>query len=193
MLVSDAWKPQVNGVVRTLSTVVDTLERRGHTVKTVTPDQFRTLPCPSYPEIRLAVNPFGGVRRAFDSFAAEAVHIATEGPLGFTARRYCCRRAIPFTTSFHTKFPEYLHSRIRLPIAWGYAWIRRFHAKAARVMVATATIEQELQDWGFTNLARWTRGVDTELFRPRPATDIPEALRGLSRPLQIYVGRVAME
>lgn len=193
MLVSDAWKPQVNGVVRTLSTVVDTLERRGHTVKTVTPDQFRTLPCPSYPEIRLAVNPFGGVRRAFDSFAPEAVHIATEGPLGFTARRYCCRRAIPFTTSFHTKFPEYLHSRIRLPIAWGYAWIRRFHAKAARVMVATATIEQELHDRGFTNLARWTRGVDTELFRPRPATDIPEALRGLSRPLQIYVGRVAIE
>ena len=92
MLVSDAWKPQVNGVVRTLSTVVDTLERRGHKVKTVTPDQFRTLPCPSYPEIRLAVNPFGGVRRAFDSFAPEAVHIATEGPLGFTARRYCCRR-----------------------------------------------------------------------------------------------------
>ena len=114
MLVSDAWKPQVNGVVRTLSTVVDTLERRGHTVKTVTPDQFRTLPCPSYPEIRLAVNPFGGVRRAFDNFAPEAVHIATEGPLGFTARRYCCRHAIPFTTSFHTKFPEYLHSRIQL-------------------------------------------------------------------------------
>ena len=193
LLVTDAWKPQVNGVVRTLATVVETLERRGHTVKTVTPDQFRTLPCPTYPEIRLTMNPFGPVRRAFDSFAPEAVHIATEGPLGFAAWRLCRRRAIPFTTSFHTKFPEYLHSRLRLPIAWGYAWIRRFHAKAARVMVATATIERELQGWGFTNTVRWTRGVDTELFRPRPEAEVPEALRDLPRPLLMYVGRVSVE
>ena len=193
LLVTDAWKPQVNGVVRTLSTVVETLERRGHTIATISPDQFRTLPCPSYPEIRLAVMPYRQVRRTFDSFAPEAVHIATEGPLGSAARRLCCRRDIPFTTSFHTKFPEYLNSRFRLPIAWGYACIRRFHGKAARVMVATATIERELEDWGFTNTVRWTRGVDTELFHPRPPEEIPAELRDLPRPWLVYVGRMSVE
>lgn len=192
-LATDAWFPQVNGVVRTLSTVVETLRGRGHDVVTITPDLFRTIPCPTYPEIALALRPGPKARRMSTAFDPEAVHIATEGPIGQAVRRICLDRDWPFTTSFHTKFPEYIHARTRLPVSWSYAVLRRFHTRAERVMVATETIDRELQGWGITNTARWTRGVNTELFRPRPPEEWPEALQDLPRPLQLYTGRVAVE
>lgn len=193
LLVTDAWFPQINGVVRTLSTVVEVLRAQGHEVATITPDQFRSIPCPSYAEIRLSLLPARRIRKTFAEFTPEAIHIATEGPLGTAARRICIKQGLPFTTSFHTKFPEYIHARFRIPIAWTYAWLRRFHGKAERMMVTTPTIENELGDWGFTNTALWTRGVDAKLFRPRPEADLPAQLRGLPKPLHLYIGRVAIE
>jgi 1,2-diacylglycerol 3-alpha-glucosyltransferase/glucuronosyltransferase len=190
-IISDAWLPQVNGVVRTLDTVRGKLAAAGHDVMVIGPDRFRTLPCPTYPEIRLALFPGRTVAALLDGFAPEAVHIATEGPLGIAARRHCRRRGWRFTTSFHTKFAEYLHARTRFPVSWTYAWLRRFHAASARIMVATPSLEAELLAHGFERLARWTRGVDTTLFRPR--NDGPAAMRDLKRPVFLYVGRVAVE
>ncbi len=187
-IVTDAWFPQVNGVVRTLSRVRDELGALGHAVEVVAPERFRTVPCPTYPEIRLALFPGRAVRKLLDAFAPEAIHIATEGPLGWAARRYCRRRGLPFTTSFHTKFPEYIQARFRLPARWGYAVMRRFHRPSRGVMVATRSLAETLEAAGFVNLRRWTRGVNTELFRPRPgrALDLP-------RPVLLFVGRVAVE
>lgn len=190
-IVSDAWFPQVNGVVRTLDTIRGKLTAAGHEVIVIGPDRFRTLPCPTYPEIRLALFPGRALRALLDGFQPNAIHIATEGPLGLAARRYCLARGRPFTTSFHTKFAEYIHARLRVPVAWSYGWLRRFHAAAERVMVATPSFEAELRSYGFEHLARWTRGVDTELFRPRDGA--PEELSNLPRPLYLYVGRVAIE
>jgi glycosyltransferase involved in cell wall biosynthesis len=186
-IVTDAWLPQVNGVVRTLDTVRAKLAEAGHELLMIGPDRFRTLPCPTYPEIRLALLPGRTVAALLDGFAPDAIHIATEGPLGMATRRYCLARGLHFTTSFHTKFAEYVHARARLPVTWTYAWLRRFHAASARVMVATPSLEAELTQHGFARLARWSRGVDTELFRPRtPALELP-------RPVWLYVGRVAVE
>jgi glycosyltransferase involved in cell wall biosynthesis len=186
-IVSDAWLPQVNGVVRTLDTVRAKLAAAGHELLVVGPDRFRTLPCPTYPEIRLALLPARAVGALLDRFAPDAIHIATEGPLGIAARRYCRARGFAFTTSFHTKFAEYLHARTKFPVTWTYAWLRRFHAPSARIMVATPSLEAELTQHGFGRLARWSRGVDTALFRPQtPAISLP-------RPVFLYVGRVAVE
>lgn len=193
VLVTDAWFPQVNGVVRTLSTVVDHLRASGHEVLTVTPDLFRTIPCPTYPEIRLALRPKPRMRALIKDFEPDAVHIATEGPLGQAALSICRAETWPLTTSFHTKFPEYIHARTRIPVAWTYAWMRRFHGHAERVMVATQTIDRELRGRGFDNTVQWTRGVDTELFRPRPHDEWPDIFRSLPRPVQLYTGRVAVE
>lgn len=193
LLVTDAWYPQVNGVVRTLDTVSRTLRDEGHAVDIVSPDAFRTLPCPTYPEIRLALNPGPTIARRIDAFAPDAIHIATEGPLGTAARRQCLRRGLPFTTSFHTKFPEYIQARFRVPVSWGYRFMNWFHGPAERVMVATDTIMAELKGWGFTNTVKWSRGVDTALFHPLGAETVPAGLRGLARPLFLNVGRVAVE
>ncbi|WP_374443389.1 glycosyltransferase family 4 protein [Stella sp.] len=187
-IVSDAWYPQVNGVVRTLSTVRDELVARGHAVDIIGPDAFRTIPCPTYPEIRLAVLPGRALARRLDALAADAIHVATEGPLGLAARAYCRRRGLAFTTSFHTRFPEYVEARTGLPRRWLYAWMRWFHGAAAGVMVATGSLTRELEGYGFRNLRRWSRGVDTELFRPGPKT-----LYNLPRPIYLNVGRVAVE
>lgn len=189
LIVSDAWTPQVNGVVRTLLTLVGKLRERGHQVLTLTPDAFRTVPCPTYPEIRLAVLPGRRVAQALEAFRPEVVHIATEAPLGWAARAACLRRGIPFTTAFHTKFPEYVHARFGVPVAWSYALVRHFHAPSKAIMVATQGIEDELAAWGLKNIRRWTRGVDTTLFRPRPKT----LFAGLPRPVFLYTGRVAVE
>ena len=190
-IVSDAWHPQVNGVVRTLMSVSGELLRRGHTVAFVTPEQFRSIPAPSYPEIRLAMPAPGAVARRIDEARADAIHIATEGPLGWIARRYCQTRGLPFTTAYHTQFPEYLARRTGLPARHFWPLIRRFHAPATRVLVATRSIEGSLRRHGFTRLHRWSRGVDTATFHP----DImpPDLFFALPRPIQLYVGRVAVE
>ncbi len=188
LIVTDAWHPQVNGVVRTLSTVRDELQKMGHTVEIVGPDRFRTVPLPTYPEIRLAVGAGYRLPKIIDELKPEAIHIATEGPLGHAARRYCLRRKRPFTTAYHTRFPEYIRDRAPVPLAWTYALVRRFHRPSEAVMVATQSIERLLAAKGFRNLRRWTRGVDTELFRPRPKDFLKDP-----RPIAMYVGRVAVE
>lgn len=188
LIVSDAWYPQINGVVRSLETVKLHCETIGHTVNVIGPDRFRTLPCPTYPDIRLA--PFAGRRLAasIDAFRPEAVHVATEGPLGWATRAYCLRRGYPFTTSFHTMFPEYVYVRCRIPRSWSYAVLRRFHGKATKTLVATPTLHRLLTERGFTNLVSWSRGVDTTLFRPRDKAFLDDP-----RPIQLCVGRVAIE
>ena len=189
LIVTDAWFPQVNGVVRTLATVRDELAAMGHTVEAISPDRFRSLPCPTYPEIRLAVLPGRRLRRLAAAFGPDAIHIATEGPLGWAARRWCLRRKLPFTTSFHTRFPEYVHARFRAPVGWGYALLRRFHRPSRGVMVATPSLRRELESRGFTAIRRWTRGVDLELFRPRPDRLFADKLG----PIALFCGRVAVE
>lgn len=188
LIVSDAWLPQINGVVRTLCAVRDALTARGHVVEVVAPGRFRTVPCPTYPEIRLALWPWPGVRRMIEAFAPDAIHIATEGPLGFAARSYCVRRGLPFTTAFHTKFPEYVHARGRIPVSWGYAFMRWFHRPSCGVMVATGSLRRALEARGFGNIRTWTRGVDVALFRPCPAP-----LLDAPRPIWMFVGRIAVE
>lgn len=187
-IVTDAWHPQVNGVVTTLSHTVETLESLGHRVLVLHPGEFRTFPCPTYPEIRLAWRPPRVIREQLDSFAPERIHIATEGPLGLATRRYCRRRGLRFTTSYHTQFPQYLRKRLPIPLAASFAFLRWFHGAASHTMVATASQRRELLDRGFSNLRPWTRGVDTELFRPGNPASIQD-----ERPVWIYVGRVAVE
>jgi len=168
----------------------------GHQAIFVTPDQFRSLPCPTYPEIRLALKPGRRLSRLIDDNQPCAIHIATEGPLGWAARRYCLRRKLPFTTAYHTKFPEYIHARFRVPLPVSYQVVRRFHAPAASIMVATQTIQSELEGRGFERIRRWSRGVDTELFRPRSHDELTAAvphLMALPGPIFLYVGRVAVE
>jgi glycosyltransferase involved in cell wall biosynthesis len=195
-IVSDAWYPQINGVVRTLDTVRGMLAAQGHVVTAFGPDRFRTLPCPTYPEIRLALVAGRALGRMIRDFQPDTIHVATEGPLGIAARRLCRATGLPFTTSFHTKFPDYVKARFGLPEGLSYAWLRRFHAAAAHVMVATPSLEETLRARGFLNLVRWTRGVDTALFRPREAFEpslIAGSLPPLKRPLALYVGRLAVE
>jgi glycosyltransferase involved in cell wall biosynthesis len=188
MIVSDAWLPQTNGVVTTLSQTRASLERFGHTVRMVTPDMFRTLPCPSYPEIRIAVFPYRKMARVITAFQPDALHIATEGPLGLAARRYCVSRRLRFTTSYHTQFPQYLRARWPIPEALSYRGLRWFHGAAHSCMVSTPTVHRQLADRGFNNLSRWRRGVDTSLFHPRGKEFLT-----LPRPIAAYVGRVAVE
>jgi glycosyltransferase involved in cell wall biosynthesis len=187
-LISDAWFPQVNGVVRTLSTTVKELRAMGHTVSTITPDLFRTIPCPGYKEIRLSLN--ADVARRLDALKPDAIHIAVEGPLGMLARRYCIKRGLPFTTAYHTKFPEYLQEQYGIPASLTYPLVRRFHARACSVMVATPSMEADLLSRGFKNIARWSRGVDTELFAPSAGD---KSFLQLPRPLWLNVGRVSAE
>ncbi len=188
LIVSDAWTPQVNGVVRTLSTIAGEMRALGITVEIIGPDQFNTIPMPSYPEIRLALFPGRKLAKLIDAFAPDALHIATEGPLGLAARKYALRRKIAFTTAFHTRFAEYLQARTRIPLRLTYAWLRRFHSAGAGVMVATQSLRDELTARGFKNVRAWSRGVDLEAFHPEPKEnwDLP-------RPIFAYVGRVAVE
>jgi glycosyltransferase involved in cell wall biosynthesis len=188
VLVTDAWRPQVNGVVRTYENAVEQLRIIGHEVELITPDGFRTIPCPTYPSIRLAIFPWPQVRHRLERAVPDAVHIATEGPLGMAARWWCLRRGIRFTTSFHTQFPEYIRMRAPVPPGWGYAWLRRFHGAAVRTLVPTASQRDRLLARRFRNIVVWSRGVDTRLFHPR-AKDFLD----LARPVFAYMGRVAVE
>ena len=192
LIVSDAWQPQVNGVVRTLSTVALELRAMGHVVEVIGPDRFRTIPCPTYPDILLSLLPGRRLARLIEAFRPDALHIATEGPLGIAARRWARRTGFRFTTAFHTRFAEYVQARIGLPVRPIYAWMRRFHGAGAGTMVATESLREELSGRGFRNILPWSRGVDLDLFRP-PADGAAREDWGLPRPIFLYVGRVAVE
>ena len=190
LIITDAWSPQVNGVVRTLQTTQHQLERLGHRVTVIGPDRFWTVPCPGYGEIRLSVH----VRRKLWSMLDRAarqgidcVHIATEGPLGWGARGWCLKRQIAYTTSCHTRFPEYIRLRAPIPLKWSYAWLHRFHSPATRTLVRSQSQWDALSQRGFEHLAIWPGGVDTELFQPRPKR------HEFPGPVAMYVGRVAAE
>jgi glycosyltransferase involved in cell wall biosynthesis len=187
-LVTDAWHPQVNGVVTTLNRTRDCLEKAGDEVLVLSPQAHRTLPCPSYPEIRLAIAPGSAIAKTLRAFDPDAIHVATEGPLGLAAAAYCARHRLAFTTSYHTQFPEYIRKRAPIPLAWTYAWLRRHHSRARRTMVATEQQRARLAERGFHNLVLWSRGVDTSLFRP-----YPRGRRDFSPPIWMYAGRVAVE
>jgi glycosyltransferase involved in cell wall biosynthesis len=189
-LATDAWTPQTNGVVTTLKATAATLTLLGHEVRIISPQGLTTVACPSYPEIRLALSPGAYVARELKAFRPHAIHIATEGPLGLAVRRYCRARRVPFTTSYHTRYPEYLHARWPIPLAVSYAWLRRFHRAAACTFVSSTSLEALLAARGFRNLHRWRRGVDLRTFHPRPPH--PE-LANLPRPIMACVGRLAIE
>jgi glycosyltransferase involved in cell wall biosynthesis len=180
--------PQTNGVVKTLGTTVAQLRAQGHEVLVIEPGQFRNFPLPTYPEIRLAWLPGSKLSAMLDHFAPHAVHIATEGTLGSAARDWCRKRRVEFTTSYHTQFPEYVRARFPIPLNVSYSILRRFHGSAARTMVATPSMQRLLEERGFRNIVRWTRGVDVELFRPRPKDFLK-----FPRPISLYFGRVAVE
>jgi len=188
LIVTDAWEPQVNGVVRTLKTTARELHTMGHEVRFLTPLEFRTLACPTYPEIRLSLFPQGKVNRTIREFDPDVLHIATEGPLGMAARRWALRHDFPFTTAYHTRFPEYVHARFRLPLEWSYAWLRRFHRASRAVMAPTQVVVDDLVTNGFERVRLWSRGIDQDVFHPQPGRRLDS-----EPPIFLYVGRVAVE
>jgi len=188
LIVTDAWRPQLNGVVRTLAIVTDELRAMGHVVEVIGPDQFHTMPCPTYPDIALSLMPSRRLVRMIEAFHPDAMHIATEGPLGIAARAWARRTGFAFTTAFHTRFAEYIKARTGIPVGPIYAWMRRFHAAGSGIMVATESLRIDLAARGFRNIRAWSRGVDLSLFKPAPREEW-----NLPRPVFIYVGRVAVE
>lgn len=187
-IVTDAWKPQVNGVAVTYENLGRQLELMGDEVRHIAPDEFRTMPCLSYPGIRLAMFPHPGVAKKLRGFQPEAIHIATEGPLGHAARTWCLRNGMPFTSSFHTQFPEYIRMRAPIPICLSYAYLRRFHRYAAHTFAPTESQKNKLLEKGFSNIAVVSRGVNTDLFKPGPKSFLT-----CPRPVFLYMGRVAVE
>src|SRR5450631_2411286 len=188
LIATDAWHPQVNGVVRTLTSLARSASAFGADINFLTPDGFASLGVPTYPGLRVALPNRREIARRIEAAAPDAIHIATEGPIGWAVRAYCRRRKLPFTTSYTTRFPEYIAVRSIIPASVGYAVLRHFHAAAAMTMVATASLRQELSERGFRRLGFWTRGVDTGLFNP----DHPAEL-DLPRPIFMTMGRVAVE
>ncbi|MDE1990620.1 MAG: glycosyltransferase family 1 protein [Betaproteobacteria bacterium] len=188
MIVTDAWEPQVNGVVRTLKNTRRELEALGHQVEFLTPLTFRTLPCPTYPDIRLSLLPGTTVRRRIRAFAPDALHIATEGPLGMAARACALRDGLPFTTAYHTRFPEYVKARFAIPLSWTYAFLRWFHGPSRAVMAPTPVVVRDLESYGFRNVVLWSRGVDLDIFRLQDVNKL-----NTKPPIFLYVGRVAVE
>jgi glycosyltransferase involved in cell wall biosynthesis len=190
-IATDAWFPQVNGVVRTLSATVVELDRRGHEVELITPQRFLTVPMPGYSSIRVAMAPRFGVRRMLDAYQPEIVHISTEGPIGWSARGWCVSRGVPFTTAFHTRFPEYAAVRTGISAERFWPIMQRFHARSRAVLVATERLGEELAGRGITQARPWTRGIDHWLFRP--TGDGHPAMADLPRPIMLNVGRVSPE
>lgn len=190
-LATDAWYPQPNGVVRVNGTLVERLRARGHKVLVISPDHFNTVPCPTYAEISLALAPRRKIVRLINDFAPEAIHIATEGPIGWATRAHCLERGLPFTTAFHSKFPEYVNARTGLPVSWLYRALRRFHTPAHGVLVPAPAIYRELQGRGFVNLRLWSHGVDTAVFK----SGSKGFLDGLDlvRPIFLFVGRLTVD
>ncbi|WP_047392224.1 MULTISPECIES: glycosyltransferase family 1 protein [Chitinibacter] len=188
MIVTDAWEPQVNGVVRTLKQTRAELQKMGHTVDLLTPLEFKTIPCPTYPDIRLSIFPGSKVNQRLREFAPDAIHIATEGPLGLAARKYCLKNKLPYTTAYHSRFPEYVQLRFGIPLAWTYAWLGRFHNSAQAVMAPTRVVVEDLEARGIKNVVLWSRGVDLEIFKPGRRDKLASRA-----PIFVYVGRVAVE
>lgn len=192
-LVTDAWQPQVNGVVTTLVELVREMELLGHEVVVIHPGCFETRPCPGYAGIELAVRPAKTLAYMLDALAPDAIHLATEGPLGWAARRYCLRHGLAFTTAFHTRFPELLKAALKIPLWLGYAVFRYFHKPSAGVLVPTPSVMQMLKGRGFRNLRAWTHGVDMQLFAYKEQAQVHPGLGALARPVSLYVGRVSYE
>ncbi len=188
LIATDAWRPQINGVVRSLEHMAEEAPRFGAEIVFLTPERFRSFPMPTYPEIRLSMARPGKVARMIEELAPSHVHIATEGPLGLASRLTCQRQGRAFTTSYHTRFPEYVSARLPVPEAWSYNALKWFHGGSRAMMVSTPSLERELTERGFRNIVRWTRGVDTKLFRPRH-----ERILDCPAPIFLYVGRVAVE
>lgn len=188
MIVTDAWEPQVNGVVRTLKNTTQELTALGHIVDLLTPKEFRTIACPTYPEIRLALFPKQRVIQRIKAAAPDALHIATEGPLGMAARAYAIANNMPFTTAYHTRFPEYVQARFGFPLSLTYKFLHWFHKPSLAVMAPTPVVKTDLEQFGFTNVVLWTRGVDLDIFRPMTSHKL-----NTLRPIFLYVGRVAVE
>src|ERR1700722_8579739 len=188
MIATDAWRPQVNGVVRTLNSLARAAAKLGVEVEFLSPDGFWTFPVPTYPGLRLALPRRKRIAARIEASRPDAIHVATEGPIGHAVRTYCVRNARPFTTSYTTRFPEYISARSPIPASWVYKVLRRFHAAATVTMVATPSLMTELSGRGFHNLGMWTRGVDVDLFRPDRAIDLD-----FPRPIFMSVGRVAVE
>lgn len=194
LLVTDAWRPQVNGVVRTLEALGKELSAMGHRVHFCTPENQTTLPLPTYPEIRLALFPRPAILKAIEEFQPDCIHIATEGPMGLSARAICLERGFRFTTSFHTRFPDYVHARFPfIPESAVYGALRAFHAPAGATMVSTGSLKRELETQGFVRVALWSRGVDVELYRPGPQDAFNQLGLDLPRPIFLSVGRLAVE
>ena len=189
LIVTDAWHPQTNGVVRCLDAVGRELRGRGHDVQYLTPERFWTMPLPTYPEIRLSLTPLGAVAEQIAALVPDHVHIATEGPLGLQAKLYCTEAGLRYTTSYHTRFPEYVAARMPVPSEWSYAYLRWFHSGADATLVPTASVGRDLERQGFSNVVVWSRGVDAAAFSPGPKTEF----RDLPGPHLLYVGRVAVE
>ncbi|WP_066825064.1 glycosyltransferase family 4 protein [Sphingomonas mali] len=193
-IVTDAWSPQVNGVVRTLQSVRDELVRQGHEVLIVSPDLFYSMPCPTYPEIRLAFASTGSVGRMLEEFSPQAIHLATEGPVCLAARRWCLARDFPFTTAYHTQFPDYVAARTGVNPEWVWRYIRWFHSPAQSILASTASIADTLKAHGLTQIRHWGRGVDLSTFGdPEPDPAIRALAQDGKGPIQLYVGRVAIE
>ena len=188
MIVTDAWEPQVNGVVRTLKQTMHELKKMGHEINMITPLEFKTIPCPTYPDISLSLFPKKKVTAKLDQFKPDAIHIATEGPLGIAARAYALKHKLPFSTAYHTRFPEYVKARTGIPLAVTYKFLRWFHDPSLAIMAPTEVVVKDLKSYGFTNVVLWTRGVDLDIFKMQESKELDSA-----HPIFLYVGRVAIE
>ena len=188
MIITDAWEPQVNGVVRTLKQTRAELIVMGHQVEMITPNAFKTIPCPTYPDISLSILPGKLVAKKIKDFAPDAMHIATEGPLGLSARAYAIKNRLPFSTAYHTRFPEYVKARVGIPLSWTYTFLRWFHGPSMAVMAPTVVVKEDLEKYGFTNVVLWSRGVDLDVFKMQDSKALNSA-----HPIFLYVGRVAIE
>ena len=190
-IATDAWAPQVNGVVRTLNETIRRLKGRGHEVEVISPDRFTTIACPGYPEIRLALAPRFRLRKVLGAFKPDLVHISTEGPIGWSARAWCLKHKVPFTTAFHTRFPEYVAARTNLSPDLIWPIMRSFHKGSRVVLTATQSLRDELESRGIHPTQLWSRGIDHDIFHARQ-TKHP-ALQDIAKPILLSVGRVAVE
>jgi glycosyltransferase involved in cell wall biosynthesis len=188
LIATDAWRPQVNGIALTLAALARNAPDVGLEVEFLTPEGFSSFPVPTYPSLRLSLPRRGEVSRRIEAAQPQAIHVATEGTLGLAARAYCLRRKLPFTTSYTTRYPQYIAARSPIPESWTYAALRRFHSASALTMVATPSLWNDLTARGFRNLGFWTRGVDTALFSPENRAEL-----NLPRPIFLCAGRVAVE